>query len=78
MAELSTLFASVFLQLKDADYSSLSQERVITLLDQVLGCLELVRREVLFSDNEEIDDIATESLKVFDTDFVKQVDSTEV
>lgn len=65
MTELSPLFATVFVQLKDADYISLSQEKVITLLDQVLGCLELVRREALFSDNEEIDDIATESLKVY-------------
>ena len=64
MAELSVVFAALFAELKDADYSSFSAERISSLLEQALACIDLVRREAIFSGNEELDDIQTESLKV--------------
>lgn len=59
---LDQCFHRIFKSMKDI--SAIEQSQIPIVLYQIEHCSNLVSREALFSKNEELDDIATESLKV--------------
>ena len=61
---LSDLYVEIFKKCQSNDYSSFAEEELSILIQSIEEALRLVDQEALFSINEELDDIATESLKV--------------
>lgn len=45
-------------------YDSLPEDELLKLIDQIELCIDKVRQAALFSKNEELDDIQTETIKV--------------
>ncbi len=63
MSELHIIYKQIFGQLQKG-CSDLSQEQLLALLPKLQQCMEMVSSEALFSRNEDMDDIPTESIKV--------------
>lgn len=63
MSELSTTYATIFSKLQKGCVE-LSPEEIQRLIPCLESCMEMIVSEALFSKNEEVDDIPTESLKV--------------
>lgn len=63
MTDVHSSFRDIFAKLQEGDYSSFSADELDELLLALQSCMEMVDTEALFSTNEELDDIATESLK---------------
>ncbi|RYH19508.1 hypothetical protein EON65_26040 [archaeon] len=61
---LPVLFQSVYQPMSGGQYESMEEEQVWTLIEKIDTCHDLVRREALFSKNETLEDVHTESMKV--------------
>ncbi len=66
MSDLRVNFDDIFAKVHQGDYSSFSPTELSSLITKTDLCINLVASEALFSKNEELDAIATESLKVRD------------
>ncbi len=63
MSDLHILYTTIFGKLQKG-CSELPQEELIQINSTLEQCMEMISSESLFSKNEEIDDVQTESLKV--------------
>lgn len=61
---LHELFQEIFKACQSNDYSALTTEELHALIHKIEECQKLLYSEALFSKNEELDDLQTESLKV--------------
>lgn len=63
MSELHTKFTAIYGKLQKG-CSDLTQDELVATIALLEQCGEMISSEALFSKNEELDDVQTESLKV--------------
>lgn len=62
---LSVLFQSIYQSMCSGQYEALEEEQIWTLVEKIDSCHNLVRQEALFSKNETLEDVHTETMKVY-------------
>jgi hypothetical protein len=67
--DLESLFEEIFKICQNNDYSSLKSDELYELIRKIEDSVRAVASEALFSNNEELDDISTETLKYLFLDY---------
>eukprot|EP01031_Cornospumella_fuschlensis_P030560 gene30560-36933_t len=60
---LPALFQSIYIPMGNGGYESMEEEQVWALIDKIDACQNLVTKEALFSKNETLEDVHTETMK---------------
>jgi 5'-3' exonuclease len=61
---LSDFFQEIYHKCSNGEYCCLKNEELLELTGKIEECQKMVYSESIFSKNEELDDVSTESLKV--------------